>query len=252
MEFDRRRLAETVAGVGTIIIIPFLINSENTKRVIESFSTGRVDCAAGIEPQSRDYPFDAIIIPGAGTIRSNGEEGQIFSESEAMRLTAAAYAFQQRVAPKTILLNGKASDGLHNQTQAYFRQELKRITNDSSVILEDAITVEDTSINTSTNMEELAKLAKKHSLRKVLIITNAYHQVRATLLACANGIAASSLSAEQQLTQQNAVEFEPQIKRLYASPKMGITLIKEKLEILWLLWDHKGSLLTKLAQMKIK
>lgn len=249
MELDRR-IKEAALGIGvTVIITPFLIDGGNAVRVITALTNGKVDCGAGVEPESRSYPFDAIVVPGAGTVTSEGGN-EIPAWSEAMRLTAAAFAFQQKLAPKVILLDGESGDGIHNQTKAYLQNEVKQLTDNASTISDDAIITEDASINTATNMKALAELAKKHTLKKVLILTNAYHQARATLLACANGIPATPLTVEEELIAHNANSFQPRIQSMYTSPLMGRTLLKEKLEVLWLLWDPKGSALTRLAQMK--
>lgn len=131
-----------------------------------------------------------------------------------MRLDAARIAYSKRLAPTIILLG----------------------QDDYS------------STNTATNMEELAQTATQGNLRTVLVVTNAYHELRATLLACANGVAASSISAEALLINQDT-QVIPTINELYSSLGMMGTRLKETLGTLSLLWGHKGEIPTFFKRM---
>lgn len=102
-------------------------------------------------------------------------------------------------------------------------------------------------VNTPTNMEELSETAREKDFKKVVIVTSAYHRVRSVLLACANDVAATSISAEGLLIENDLNEL-PSINDRYFSFGMMWTKLKEKLLSALLIWDFKGEIPTNLKR----
>jgi hypothetical protein len=126
---------------------------------------------------------------------------------------------------------------------------VREITGES--LPNNALIVENKSINTATNMNELKKIVEAENINKVLIITNDYHERRATLFACERGIPSGSGSAESIIKA-----FDPsrtsEINRLYHTPEAGSNETKELLEVVWSIWDTGGKVPTLLVKLDEK
>ena len=198
MDLERkisRRIVLKAGAVGFVFFIgPPLLHINNTLRVLGTALGNEVQCVANKEAREASYPFDAIVVPGAGGVLTS--QGFAPNDYGKMRLEAAALAFARKMAPRIILLDGAKSpqeDGHAN------KEYLKNIFRDvfGQELPEEAIISENRSINTATNMKELSKIAKELNLVKVTIVTNDFHKTRATLFACQFDVAASSISAEE-------------------------------------------------------
>lgn len=230
MERIRKRVM-MLAAAGTVILTPILMDTGNAKRVAGALFTGNVDCTARQKPKDPDHPFDAIVIPGAGSIKAldgnavPGEAGQI-------RIKAGARLYLAGYAPTIILLDGAAGPG---EKPSISKKYLQRLLDDNTrIIPNETILAENDSVNTATNMKKLAEIVEETDIRLVVIVSSASHVSRATVLACANGVSALSLPAEDLLIKQDPT----------SSTRMLITTLKEKIETLLLLWDPKGTLPT--------
>lgn len=106
------------------------------------------------------------------------------------------------------------------------------------------------SINTATNMKELAGIVRERGLKKILLVTSSSHTIRATAMACANGVAASSLPAELLLITQDPQQIGVLNER-YSSWDMFITHLKETIEASLLIWDPTGEVPTYLRKWQI-
>lgn len=111
------------------------------------------------------------------------------------------------------------------------------------------INSENRSTNTATNMRELSKIAKELGLVKVLIVTNDFHTSRATLFACQYDVAASSISAEELITDAYP-DRKREIISLYHTREVGDIENKELLEVIGLLWDPHGRIPTLLTNLQ--
>lgn len=212
------------------------MDTGNAKRVADALFSGNVECTAGLKPKDPDHPFDAIAIPGAGSTRAL--DGNIVpSEAGQIRLQAGARAYLAGYAPTIILLDGVARPG---EDPSMNKRYLQRLLGDNGQMIPDeAILEEHDSINTATNMKKLAKIVEEKGIKGVVIVSSASHVLRATVLACANGVKASSLPAEDILIKQDPKK-EP--------ARMFTTRLKEKFETLLLLWDPKGIIPTFIAK----
>lgn len=239
-------LGSGVVGIGVAVIGPPLLHINNTLRVLGTALGNETDCASGKEAKDKSYPFDAIVVPGAGSVLTS--QGFAPNDYGKMRLEAAALAYFQKMAPRIILLDGVKSlqeDGyaskeyLRNTFGDVFGQELP----------EEAIIGENRSVNTATNMKELSKIVKELNLVKVVIVTNDFHKTRATLFACQNDVAASSISAEELIIDAYPARKQ-EIHTLYHTREVGEIENKELREIIWSLWDPKGTIPTLLRKLQ--
>lgn len=229
----RVALAALAALGGGVLIGPPLLHSENTLRVLGVIVGKTAECATGIEAQKQPYPFDAIVVPGVGNDKTT-DGNYTPNRDERMRLEAAALAFSQGLAPTIVLLDGLRNSQENGSVEkTYLQYAFGKLTGGGSESIDDeAIILGERSINTATGMDELAEIAKLRGMRRVLIVTNSYHEVRATLLACANGVAASPRSAERLLLGQKFQRYD--------SWTMIVIRLKEELEIIWAIWDPMG------------
>ncbi len=142
--------------------------------------------------------------------------------------------------PLIILLDGETGS-VDEQfvTLTYLQETFKQLNGEDALIPPGALVVEDSSFNTATNIEALARIANGRNIKRVLIVTNDFHRARATLLACANGLAATSGSAETIVLQQNPERrAEINLIREEGYRQNG----KEIPEIISQLWSPKGEL----------
>lgn len=233
-------------GIGVAVVGPPLWHINNTLRILGTAFGNDIDCTNGKEAKEKGYPFDAIVVPGAGSVWT--DEGFIPNDYGRIRLEAAALAFARKLAPRIILLDGANSLPEDNQTN---REYLKQTFGDTfgQELPEEAIIGENHSINTATNMRELKKIAKEHNLLKVIIVTNDFHKTRATLFACQFDIAASSISAEELIIDAYP-ERKQEVHRLYHTREVGEIENKELLKIIWSLWDPNGRVPTWLTKLQ--
>lgn len=244
-EIGRRVLPLALRGLLTVgvvgLIAPPLFHLESTQRVLGAIVSGKVECGGDAEAQRQPYPFDAIVVPGVGNDKTTDGD-YTPNKDERMRLEAAALAFLQGLAPTIILMDGPRNPRENGSVEkTYLQSFFRELTGGAEEIADETVILGMRSINTATAMDELARIARRHNIGKVLIITNSYHQMRATLLACENGVAASSQSAESILTGQNFQRYD--------SWTMIVTRLKEELEIIWAIWDPKGIVPTMLKIM---
>ena len=227
------RLCLAAASAIVLATLPPTLHFDNTVRVITALLTNKTGCADGVRASNPNYPFDAIAVPGAGVSRMP-DGSHIPTDDGQTRLRAAAIAFSAGVAPRIILLDGVEHPGT---SETYLRIQFSQLTAGSE-IPDKTILVDGNSTNTATNMKELRKIINEHRIGTVVMVTNKYHIPRSVLLACANGVATSPLAAEDLLPEE--------------SPR-GINAAvpwKERVEVLFQLWDPKGEIQTLLGRLK--
>jgi len=234
---DLKSIIQVVAlGLTALTVGPPLIHIDNATRAIQAVFTGETGCLNSVESSVVGYPFDVIVVPGASHIKT-GDGGFEPGEQGKMRLEAAAIAYYHKMAPYIVLLNGTVTPGEDKFTELKFIQRAyARIAGENQVIPQNDIFAENTSINTATNMDELALIAKIHQIRSALIVTNRHHEPRATLFACRRGIPSSSLSAEEILLSEHP-EYADAIQKMYATSEMEYAQRKETLELILAIWD---------------
>lgn len=221
----------TIAMVGK----PF-IDTSNTQLALQALAGNQIQCANGIDPLDPRYPYDAIVVPGAGLIEIS-EGNYVPSHSAEMRLEGAAIAFERKLAPIIILLDGKMNPGEELVDTRYVQKIYKELT--GKTIPNNKIIVETESINTATNMEQLKKILTDYGFKKVVIVTNEFHEPRSILFACRRGIAAYPLSAEDLIVSQNPMSIQAIHIVNESSGKKDIRR-KEALEIALAIWDTDG------------
>ena len=246
-----RRFILRAIGLGTaglVVVLP-LLHIDNTLRVFRSVALGeKVDCVPDTEGEVKNYPFDAIVVPGGGTV-TTPQGAHIPNYYQQLRLDGAAIAYSKNLAPRIILLDGAKGpleDGLTSKT--YLQESLRRLAGGNASLPDEAIIIENRSINTATNMRELRKIVAAQNIKKVLIVTNEYHERRATLLSCEYGVPASSSSAEDLILEVDP-ERKGEIHNLYHTSEVRIIKTKEELEVIWSLWDPKARAPTLLKKL---
>lgn len=242
-----RRSVERAGRAGlftlALTVVPLVAHLPTTSLVLESLIKGRADCSGMMNPTATNFPFDAIVVPGAGIIRTSDGTIQPSIDGQ-MRLDAAAVRFLQGEAPRIILLSGVIEPEYDILTSRRFLQRTGgQSENGSWSIPDSAILEEANSVNTATNMEQLKNIVEQEKLGRLKLITNTYHLVRAGILACLRGVAISSESAEEILVEQDPKRI-PFINEKYNSGGMFITRLKEYMETMWLLWDNNSSVTT--------
>ncbi|HVZ12124.1 MAG TPA: ElyC/SanA/YdcF family protein [Patescibacteria group bacterium] len=253
MDFERRiprravieaglGASEALLAVGLTIAGSAVIHPNNTERVLGKIVDNReIECSHDIEPTNKDgYPYDALAIPSAGRQRIGNTHDFEPNPNGKIRLMAAAIAFMEGVAPKIILLDGEDKTGeFHETNKTYLIQQLRRLGWQGKLPADDPTLTEYHSINTATNMSELAKLVRQNKMSKVKVITSGGHINRSMQLACANGIHARSESAENIVLASYPNSQE--IKDLVKSVQETDNSLKENAELGWSIVDPKGT-----------
>ena len=189
------------------------------------------------------YPFDAIIVLGAGIQEKNNGVEPMFDGK--MRTIAAAEAFRQRLAPFLVFSGGKtAGEQLPSEARVmsdFLKRKYKNESDSFTEIPTDQIVLEEKSKNTAENLENILKLIKERGWQKVAFLTNDYHLPRVQELAHNYGIDAQELSAEDELEQRDP-RFQRVIDKYYESSEIKAAERKEKILKLLLKIDKKGKL----------
>ncbi|OGM21827.1 hypothetical protein A2714_02480 [Candidatus Woesebacteria bacterium RIFCSPHIGHO2_01_FULL_38_9] len=246
---SRRTFLRSAAVLsGALFFGPPLLHLDNTFRAARALGGGSIDCLPKTEVESTEYPFDALAIPGSGTLTT--EDGILMPNLYGqMRLEAAALAYSKKLAPTIILLDGGAEIGGEvSVSEKYLNAAYKNLTGDE--LPEGVVKKKEDTINTATNMEGLSDEVKESNLQKILVITNTFHQNRAILFACAYGVNAFPMSAEDLLLAEGSAR-EGDIRRLSQSWEMRTAEIKEGVEIVFAIWDPRGKVPTFLKRLQL-
>lgn len=233
MNIGKEWLVRVGLAVATVTAALPLRDIESGQRAVGALLGESVDCTDGVEPTNGAYPYDAIVVLGAGQSQdTNGQAEPSYLGT--IRLDAAALLYGV-AAPIIIIPNGHGSP----VEITYLQHAYQAIAGSDTLIPEDAILVGNHAINTAQEMEEVVALAATHDIQLVVVDTNDFHRQRGTLSACANGIAASSVAAEQVIEAhfpERAGEFEA----LYDSPMMDGIRAKEAAEVALSIVDSRG------------
>lgn len=233
MRSGREWLMRVGLAVATATAALPLRDIESGQRAVGALLGDVVDCADGVEPINSNYLYDAIVVLGAGQLQSeDGLKPSYFGE---MRLMAAVRLYTEDVAPFIIIPDGNTAA----VEIAYLQHMYQSITGSDTSIPEDAILVGEHAINTAQEMEEVAAIAATHGIHLVIVDTNDFHRERATLSACANGIAASSVAAEQVILEHSP-ERTDELTTLYNSPMMERIKAKEAVGVALYIVDSRG------------
>lgn len=226
-------------AVAALLAIP-VVNIGNTRFVVEAIIRNRADCGDGVGANNRNYPFDAIVIPGGGTVRTTNNDIVPSFEQE-VRLGAAAVAYSKGLAPRIVLLDGESGfkGGSTETGEGFLQAAFVKVGYSGKIPAKGDILVDGKSTNTATNMQALARISTEHKIGKVAMITNRFHLLRATLSACINGVATSPIAAEDLTGIDENQAIRPSL----------LTKIKERLEVALLIWDPNGIVPTALKKM---
>ncbi len=232
-EHDSHSLGRAIRDgfIAFSLMYPLVTHPVEAQRAYEAVGPGLYDCGDALDIDN----VDAILVPGGGV----NEYGWPNAHTR-QRLKAAAMLYAQNSDVKIILLLGKPS--AHDPLEGYgnikyLQLAYRTLAEADTGIPARSILVEDNSINTATNMQEAARLAKKYSLERFLLVTQAYHADRATLFACNNGLHVSPRLVEEVLGME---------ERSYPF----VVELKERAEVMLAYWDPKGVLPTSMKDYR--
>lgn len=230
---------------------PPILHFEDTQRAVDALTGQDVRCDDEAATADSAYPYDAIVVPGAG--RWFSPEGAykptLYGE---IRLEAAAIMYIDEVVdgrtPSVVLLNGASDPEEDPLTEVrYLEDKVQELTGGDPVMPREAIIWEGESVNTATNMRMLASIAQKHGLSKVVIGTNRFHLDRAMLYACAYGerigLSVSGLAAEAVIAGKYPHRAD-ELAALYETDHMNAIRVKEAAEIMLFPYDPYGHIPT--------
>jgi uncharacterized SAM-binding protein YcdF (DUF218 family) len=154
-------------GLAAYVVGRPLWQLEQTTRIIRALAGQPVDCSGNPE-QGREYPYDVIAVPGSGIV-SDENGGYIPDAHSRLRLEGAAIVYEQQQAPNIVLLNGMPyppNDGMREKEyiQHYAAGAL------GIDIPDDAIILEQQSINTATNFSQLRTMLDNIGLHRSLVV----------------------------------------------------------------------------------
>lgn len=230
-------------ALAALAVGPPIVNFENTQRVTGALFGEDVSCGEGIELNNPQYRFDAIVVPGAGRLQTADGTFEP-TEYGKLRLEAAAILYVHDFAPMVILLNGVGKSEEDTFTEVrYLQDKVQELTGNDTGIPDEAILMDDTSINTATNMSELARIAVEYGLQNVVIDTNEFQSDRAVLFACVYGesvgLSVSSLPAERVVASKYP-ERADELAGWNDTEQMKVIQAKETAEVALIVWDPKG------------
>lgn len=216
---------------------PFLTNAGNISKAWDLVHQKNKDIKG---------PFDAIVILGAGNQTRKGRiEPNVHGK---MRLIAGADARRRNLSQNIVIAEGEIMNEKPT-AKDYLERKYQKEEGKFSKIPKDSLYVENDSLNTATNMKVLDQTMKKNGWKKVLLITNKYHLLRATILALNFGIDATPVSAEDLLVQRDS-RFKRVIDNFYKKPYMQSIEKGELGKVAWLIGDPKYNVPTSILELK--
>jgi uncharacterized SAM-binding protein YcdF (DUF218 family) len=218
----------------SLVAYPMLLHPVESQRALDAVLRPDVySCGPAVTIENAD----AILVPGGGmyqdavgVFRPNAHTRQ--------RLRAAAMLYAQNPDAKIVLLLGIPDESDARKGQAnidYLQRAYQWAIDTKDTIPTEDIVIDNHSINTATNMQEAARLAKQYGLEKFLLVTQSYHAQRATLFACNNGLHVTPALVEDVLGLG---------ERTYAHHIVA----KESIELAMSYWDPQGNIQTYLKE----
>ncbi|OGM21102.1 hypothetical protein A2863_03075 [Candidatus Woesebacteria bacterium RIFCSPHIGHO2_01_FULL_38_9b] len=223
---------------------------KNTLRIIDALSGNQVDCYIPTDNKERNYPFDAIVVPGGGIDIT--PEGLTYpNEFQQLRLEAAAISFVKNKAPLVVLLDGELDPRVDPLMDKRWLQAKVTDLSQGDILLPDEfVFVDYESINTATNMRYMSGLAELRGIESQFLITNDFHLQRATYYACYFGLNTKPQSAEEIIIDYDPTR-EIAIQQLYESQKTKYLYRKERNALMESLIDPSGALPTLLKRFTL-
>jgi uncharacterized SAM-binding protein YcdF (DUF218 family) len=186
----------TLGAIAGAIAEPLIVHPQEAQNAIAAFQ-GELDCGNGVTPETAD----AIFVPGAGMTQ---DDNGVFAPDyyQKIRLEAAAILYSQsdpNDRPYVVLLDGQPDqeDPLHGQSVVdYLQTEVEERTSDHKKIPSDHIVIDDTSINTASNMTAAKDIADELGIEDGIMATNDSHMDRSLLFACNKRLRVTGYRAE--------------------------------------------------------
>ena len=227
-----------LATVFSLLAYPLARDIDNSRHIFNALTGQRVDCSPDGEFEANPT-WDAIVVPGGG-MKKNPNGTYAPNEFEELRLEAAAIEYIGGKAPFIILLNGVSNpeaDG--NVIKEYLKKQVKKLSAGKKKIEDKNIIVENISVDTFTNMEQLEIIVQEKRLENILMVSNFFHIKRATANSCAFDISTTARSAETAI-----INFNPQRKAeildYYRSRNLEEIMQNEYLALIYALFDPQG------------
>ena len=234
-DFVKVSLFTTLFG---LLAYPFARDIDNSLRIFDAFTDQTVDCSPHTEIEP-NVTWDAIVVPGGG-MKKNANGTYAPNEFEELRLEAAAIEYIRGKAPFIILLNGVTdpeADG--NVIKEYLQKQVKKLSAGKKKLEDNKIIVENISVDTFTNMEQLEIIVQEKKIENILMVFNFFHIKRATVNSCAYDITTTPKIAEATIIEFNP-EREAEIVEFYRSANLQAIMQRENLALLYALFDPQG------------
>jgi len=233
-------------------------NSETSQMVVSALIQHESVYCTIPEAHPGEAPFDAALVPGSGVYFDDDELAYVPNTFQRRRNRAVALAYVGGMIlhyevdgpPVIIMLDGEVAPGIDkNINKKDVQAQVISISQGAVALPDEAIIIENNSINTATNMREAKELVDQFGLGNVLVITDDFHLLRSQLLACANNIPSAGLSVEQLTAQFDSTNFRT-VDAPNRTIQMKFRQAKELLEVLSLPWDPQGNVSIALKKIK--
>ena len=189
------------------------------------------------EEASRRYPV--LLVLGGGFKREPASPPALTSESH-MRILAAGEMFKQGMIGKIVLAGGKtAGDDNPSEAQvmkAYLQKKYPRIS-DENIILEE------NSVDTSENMENINRLLEERGFNEAILLTSELHLKRAEQLARQYNLnIIEGHAAEDEIINRSPRHYERFVDNYTASCGYKMAQVKEFILRSLLVVDRGGKI----------
>jgi len=214
------------------------------------FSPGETDAKSEFaeDPSSENHErltqsFPVLLVLGGGFKKAESIQLQVepgLSRESRMRVLAAGEMFKAGIIGNIILTGGKTAGG-NNPSEA----EAMKLYLQSKYpqILDEHITLEDSSLETSENMGNMKEILENKEFDEAIILTSETHLKRAEQLAQENHLnIIAGATAEDQIISRSPRHYERFVENYTASSGYKISQIKEFILRSLLIIDRGGSI----------
>lgn len=166
--------------------------------------------------------FQVLIVPGS-----------VRDQERKFRAKAAGFALKNNITENLILCGGKTAKVIESKSM------LEMILKEFPGINKSKIYLEQTSTDTSSNIENSIKIIKKNNWKKVGILSSKYHLKRCVKLAKSFGLNTDEISVEEVFNKFDPEELSS-FNNYLKTDEMKKIFNLENIFYKVLIFDHKG------------
>ncbi len=190
--FGRRRLAVILLVTGSLWL--YLCSTST----MADYLMGRLESAYPVEPVD-SFPRAAAIVVLGGSTRGDIAQGRTADlNAQADRLVFATQLYRLGKAPLVLLSGGSAG---HSRPEAQEMAEILGIMG----LPESVLLLESQSRNTYENAYYSAQLLEKRGIRRVILVTSAFHMARAQAAFVHQGVEVIPAATDYQLLSHDTL-----------------------------------------------